>query len=397
MPIRFTCPECGKPFRVRTRNTGEKVDCSKCGTVIYVPERSGLGLSQAPDDDLPLPTKNTAQLTQELDLSAENRLSPPVSPAPQQSPKSTVSAPKTKNLNYAPWITLVASLVLFAFLINFFSSRNTKKPKPRIISQNELQGKQPFIVRKKKSSGEKNDFNNALEASETAKKTKPPNESGVTTKKNPLSPTEVYARVLPSVVVVKRLDARGRVLGFGSGFILEEERLIVTNAHVIRNGAKISLKNHKGLVVVISSVAGLDISRDIALLPLPEAFAKLPGLKKAEKIPAVGSEVFALGAPKGLEFTFTRGIVSAFRKKAFKHKDLIQTDVAISPGSSGGPLVNIYGEIVGINTLASKASENANNLNFAIAYTEIKEVFKNRKEQKLKDISFDKKSWDIEK
>jgi S1-C subfamily serine protease len=123
----------------------------------------------------------------------------------------------------------------------------------------------------------------------------------------------------------------------------------------------------------------------------------MPGLKKAKKIPAVGSEVFALGAPKGLEFTFTRGIVSAFRRKAFKHNDLIQTDVAISPGSSGGPLVNIYGEIIGINTLASKASENANNLNFAIAYTEIQIVFQNKKAQELKLISFDKKSWDIEK
>lgn len=123
----------------------------------------------------------------------------------------------------------------------------------------------------------------------------------------------------------------------------------------------------------------VDEDRDIAVLSVPPTLAGMPGLSLARTPPKVGDAVFALGSPKGLEFTFTKGIVSQFRRNFAPYGAVVQTDVSLSPGSSGSPLVDHHGQVVGINTLASRTTAEAHNLNFAVSAEEIVTVCKSEK------------------
>ncbi len=96
--------------------------------------------------------------------------------------------------------------------------------------------------------------------------------------------------------------------------------------------------------------------------------------------------MFALGSPKGLEFTFTKGIVSQFRRNFGPYISVVQTDVSLSPVLSGSPLVDRRGQVVGVNTLASRAVAEAHNLNFAVSAEEITTVCKSQKPCALSDL-----------
>ena len=144
--------------------------------------------------------------------------------------------------------------------------------------------------------------------------------------------------------------------GQGSGVIIDNSGLVLTNAHVVERveSVIITLQNGKQLD---GKVVGTDQVTDLALVKIDE----LPGLISAklgdsENI-QVGDWAIALGTPYGLESTVTLGIVSSLHRDinslgfSDKRLDLIQTDAAINPGNSGGPLINSNGEVIGINTL----------------------------------------------
>ena len=142
--------------------------------------------------------------------------------------------------------------------------------------------------------------------------------------------------------------------GVGSGFIISADGLAVTNHHVIKNAERIEVKLSDGRVLR-ASVLGSDPYTDLALL-------KLEGASGLQAVPLgssgdlqVGDWVLALGSPMGLEQTATIGIISAKGRGSLglyqnSYIDFIQTDAAISPGNSGGPLFNLKGEVIGINT-----------------------------------------------
>lgn len=166
---------------------------------------------------------------------------------------------------------------------------------------------------------------------------------------------EVTARVQPAVV---RIDTqRG---GQGSGFFVSPDGLVLTNAHVARGGGQLTVTTNTGqrFTATISRIANWD---DLALLkinhPTPGGFPHLNNSAAAGDI-RQGEEILAFGSPLGLAGTVTRGIVSAWQGKdvslgAWSNNVIrvIQHDAAIAPGNSGGPLVNLYGEWVGVNTL----------------------------------------------
>ena len=178
---------------------------------------------------------------------------------------------------------------------------------------------------------------------------------------------------LPSVV---KLEGDS---GLGSGFFINNTGLIVTNMHVVAGGDKeFTISGDDGLKDQ-GKVIYVDSKLDFALIqadniknskPLPLCFSKYP---------RPGQNVIALGSPLGLAGTVTRGIVSAVRQPSSDLEDvvpyyvtLIQTDAAISPGNSGGPLVNSSGEVVGVNTWSLPGDEGrAQNLNFAISIVDI--------------------------
>ncbi|MEI8371406.1 MAG: Do family serine endopeptidase [Planctomycetota bacterium] len=155
--------------------------------------------------------------------------------------------------------------------------------------------------------------------------------------------------------------------GLGSGLIVDVSGVILTNAHVVRDGREITVRLHDGREYKANKVH-IDPKADLAVLRIEGAdnltAAKLGNSDEAE----VGDWVLALGNPFGLEGTVTAGIISAKGRGIGlnERESFIQTDAAINPGNSGGPLVNLDGEVIGINTAISSSSGGNEGVGFAI-------------------------------
>ena len=155
--------------------------------------------------------------------------------------------------------------------------------------------------------------------------------------------------------------------GLGSGLIIDASGVILTNAHVVRDGREITVRLHDGREYKATKVHA-DPKADLAVLRIEGAdnltAARLGNSDEVE----VGDWVLALGNPFGLEGTVTAGIISAKGRGIGlnERESFIQTDAAINPGNSGGPLVNLDGEVIGINTAISSSSGGSEGVGFAI-------------------------------
>jgi S1-C subfamily serine protease len=168
---------------------------------------------------------------------------------------------------------------------------------------------------------------------------------------------------LKSVVTI-RTD-----VGQGTGFIISDDGYIVTNAHVLSGGRNVYVldyeqKQHS------TELIGYNLTFDLALLKISgnSTFLKLGNSDNVQ----IGEKVIAIGNPLGLQFSVSEGIVSAINREGTnKIMAYIQTDAALNPGNSGGPLINKQGEIIGINNFKVGGGEN---LGFALESNYIKEV-----------------------
>jgi serine protease Do len=145
-----------------------------------------------------------------------------------------------------------------------------------------------------------------------------------------------------------RREARGE----GSGVIVDQSGYIVTNAHVVSGASQISVQLADGRSMP-GEVVGADVLTDIAVVKIEADNKLVPAPWGESEEVEVGDLVWALGSPYGLERTVTFGIVSAKGRRGVTesvYQDFLQTDAAVNPGNSGGPLVNIEGEVIGINT-----------------------------------------------
>lgn len=154
----------------------------------------------------------------------------------------------------------------------------------------------------------------------------------------------------------------------GSGVIVDAKRgLVLTNNHVIENAVQITVTLHDGRQLA-AELIGTDPDTDVALIKIPPD--NLTALKPANSDDLrVGDFVVAIGNPFGLGQTVTSGIVSALGRSGLgieDYEDFIQTDASINPGNSGGALVNLHGELVGINTAIISQSGGNVGINFAI-------------------------------
>ncbi len=186
----------------------------------------------------------------------------------------------------------------------------------------------------------------------------------------------VAKKVCPSVVGVLTYDkTQGdyELMGSGSGIILSEDGFIVTNQHVIDGADKVAvaLYTNQGMTEedsYIAKVVGQDSTTDIALLKI-EATGLVPAEFVETSQVLVGETVFAVGNPGGIELSasISQGLVSGLNRN-LGSTSLIQTDVAINPGSSGGALVNVHGQVIGITSekIVSVSSISAEGLGFAI-------------------------------
>ena len=172
------------------------------------------------------------------------------------------------------------------------------------------------------------------------------------------STKELSKRSKPSVVLISTPKSTG------SGFVvshINNETLILTNSHVIKRANRITVQWSDGTedrATVVLDGGDTSTLTDLALLKVDRIEGKVLTLQKDQAI--VGEDVIAIGAPEGLSFTLTKGIISSFRDSG----RIIQTDTAINFGNSGGPLINQSGCVVGVNTAGLTKSKG---LNFAIS------------------------------
>jgi len=157
----------------------------------------------------------------------------------------------------------------------------------------------------------------------------------------------------------------GVTYGAGSGFIISPDGVILTNAHVVRGANEVTVKLHDRREFR-AKVVGSDPRTDIAVLKIDAKNLPVVALGNSRNL-QVGEWVLAIGSPFGLESTVTAGVVSAKgRTQLGDGVPFIQTDVAVNPGNSGGPLFNTRGEVVGINSQIYSLSGGYQGLSFAI-------------------------------
>ncbi len=175
---------------------------------------------------------------------------------------------------------------------------------------------------------------------------------------------QVFEMSKDGVGEIVTYDKSGKGLALGTGFVYAADGKIITNYHVIE-GAYSAVININGSSYNVLRVLAYDKDIDLAVLKI--SAGGLHTLPLCENHHAVGKTVYAFGSSKGLTATFSRGIITyADRESDGVH--YVQHDAAISSGNSGGPLINEHGEVIGINTLTIRDSQN---LNFAISVREL--------------------------
>jgi S1-C subfamily serine protease len=212
------------------------------------------------------------------------------------------------------------------------------------------------------------------------------------------TPRSIYARVAPAVVHIEaRIEQQGtsffgiptgsqQAIGTGSGFVIDDKGHIVTNAHVVEDAKSINVSFGDDTNVP-ANVIGVDKSSDLAVIQvdtdklddLPNGLTTVP-FGDSSKL-QVGDPVLAIGNPFNLDRTLTTGVVSALQRDIpalndFQIRNVIQTDAAVNPGNSGGPLLNMSGQVVGVNSQIESKGGGNDGIAFAIPSSTVQRIAK---------------------
>ncbi len=194
-----------------------------------------------------------------------------------------------------------------------------------------------------------------------------------------LSTEQIAEQVGPSVVGI--INHQANMVGYstGTGIIFSQDGFIITNAHVVDNAQRIEVILHDGKILG-ATLIGADPRTDLAVVKIEGTNYKVAQLGDSTQV-LVGERAIAIGNPGGLSNTVTQGIISAVqRKMSVPVKEdlsvsltLLQTDASINPGNSGGPLVNKFGQVIGINS-AKISSDSYEGIGFAIPTSDAKPI-----------------------
>jgi S1-C subfamily serine protease len=205
-----------------------------------------------------------------------------------------------------------------------------------------------------------------------------------------LSAREIYRRRAPGVVFIRARTLQTEPSPFelqptsresestGSGFVIDEEGLILTNAHVVEAATEIQVTFSDSQTLDATAV-GKDVDTDLALLRVKGEDVQPLELGDSSTV-QVGDPTVAIGNPFGLERTLTTGVVSALQRRitapsGFAIDDVIQTDAALNPGNSGGPLLDARGRVIGINSQIATGGSSGNvGIGFAVPVNTAKSV-----------------------
>jgi tetratricopeptide (TPR) repeat protein len=180
---------------------------------------------------------------------------------------------------------------------------------------------------------------------------------------------ELVRRIKPSAVAIETFDVRGEKVSRGSGFFIDTDR-IVTNRHVLDGAHRAEIHSSTGTIYQVKAVLAIDAEGDIALLKVDTPAGVIRPLPLDKTSPQEGESIVVIGNPLGLEGSVTNGIVSAVRDIPTFGR-IIQITAPISSGSSGSPVVNMQGQVIGIATLQITGGQS---VNFAIPSERISQL-----------------------
>ena len=195
--------------------------------------------------------------------------------------------------------------------------------------------------------------------------------------RSPLTAKDIVQRASPAIV---RIEAGTDKIG--TGFIVDKAGMVATNLHVVAGESAIKVKMYDGSQYQVMQIAGVDPDRDLALLKIqPTKTLQTLKLGDSDAVSA-GDQIVTIGNPLGLDYTVTSGLISSVRpvcgrddiaaRRCQQEFTVLQISAAISPGSSGGPLFNQFGEVVGVTTRIIVVGQN---LNFAVPGNYLKPLF----------------------
>jgi hypothetical protein len=174
----------------------------------------------------------------------------------------------------------------------------------------------------------------------------------------------LFESALPSVLKIETFDSNGKPLMLGTGFFISPNGKAISNLHVFKGASKSQITTSSGKIYQIGSVWYKTDSLDLVTFDIVNDDNEIfPFLKMAVNVPKIGEGVFVIGNPIGLDFTISNGIISSIRQQS-ELGQVIQTNAPISAGSSGSPLMNMNGLVVGVITYTFTKGQN---LNFAIS------------------------------
>jgi len=182
-------------------------------------------------------------------------------------------------------------------------------------------------------------------------------------------PQELVSEVKRAVVVVTTYDKTGHPLKQGSGFFISADQL-VTNFHVVDDSAEIRVKTFSGEVALVRSIVASDRQADLAILKIATPCHDTTSLEVADITPAEGESLIVVSNPKGNDWKVTAGRVGTTWN--FEHLgSRMQITASLAPGSSGGPVVNLKGHVIGI---AVMHTGSADDLDFAVPADRLKDL-----------------------
>jgi putative serine protease PepD len=190
----------------------------------------------------------------------------------------------------------------------------------------------------------------------------------------------IYAAVARGVVSVQ--VALGNGAASGTGFVIDGDGTIVTNAHVVENAQRAQVRFDDKGAQIAAKIVGIDPSSDLAVLRVdPTRAPRLHPLVLADSdLVRVGDQAIAIGYPLGLDRTATAGIISGLGREiqapnGFRIEKVIQTDAPINPGNSGGPLLDAKARVVGVNSqIATAGSQGSVGIGFAVPSNTVRQV-----------------------
>ncbi|MEA2371052.1 MAG: hypothetical protein QOH12_1446 [Solirubrobacteraceae bacterium] len=208
-----------------------------------------------------------------------------------------------------------------------------------------------------------------------------------------LTPAQIYKAAAPGVVFIRStivsqtqspfdvFPSTQQGLATGTGFVLDRNGTILTNAHVVQGASKVTVQ-FESQKIVDAKVVGKDLSSDLAVLKVPPAGLTLTPLTLGDSSHLqVGDPAVAIGNPFGLARTLTTGVISALQRpltapNGFTIDNVIQTDAPLNPGNSGGPLIDAFGHVIGVNSQIATADGGSGSvgIGFAVPINTAKQV-----------------------